>query len=99
MADEKITPIRADLAPPTLPPDGPPIQVIEERAEEIRELIFQAMAILNVAAAAARSEVPADGWSTQNTLKAAAKLLDDAAGQLEPGVITDKAEVAHGQVQ
>jgi hypothetical protein len=95
MADENnITPIRPDLAPPSVVPIDPMLAVIEARAEEIRELIFQAEAILNVAAAAARSEMPADEWSTQNTLKAAVRLLDDAAGRLEPGAITQ--EVANG---
>lgn len=93
MDDEKVTPIRPGLAPAP-PPADHMLTVIEERAEEIRELIFQAQAILNVAAAAARSEIPADPWSTQNTLKAAVRLLDDAAGRLEPGAITQ--EVKHG---
>lgn len=91
MDDEKnITPIRPDLAPPLVAPIDPMLAIIEERAEETRELIFQAQAILNVAAAAARSEMPADEWSTQNTLKTAVRLLDDAAGRLEPGAITQE---------
>jgi hypothetical protein len=94
MADENnITPIRPDLAPKPLATTNPMREAIEERAEEIRELIFQAMAIVDVAASAARSELPADPWSTGNTLKTVSKLLDDAAGRLEPGAITQ--EVAH----
>ena len=65
--------------------------VIDERAFEIRELIFQAQAILNVVVAAERSERPADDWSTHNTLGTASKLLDNAAERLEPGVITEVA--------
>lgn len=79
MSDQTVTPIRPDLAP-----------LIEARAEAIRELLFQAQAIVNVAAAAAKSYVPADDWSTRNTLKAVSKLLDDATGLLEPGVITGR---------
>ena len=90
MDDEKITPIRSDLAPKPLVTINPTLAAIEERAEEIRELIFQAMAIVDVAASAARSEIPADPWSTEKTLKAVEKLLDDAAARLEPGAITQE---------
>jgi hypothetical protein len=94
MDDEKITPIRPDLAPKPLVTTNPTRETIEERAEEIRELIFQAMAIVDVLASAARSEMMADPLSTQSTLKTVEKLLDAAAGRLEPGAITQ--EVSHG---
>jgi hypothetical protein len=85
MSDEKVTPIRPDLVS-TKP--NPTFQVIETRAEEIRELIFQAQGIIQLAMRAAMANERNPDWTMKNALGTANGLLDEAAAQLEPDAIT-----------
>jgi hypothetical protein len=71
------------------------VKAIEERAEQIRDLVFEAQSIIDVSRAAIGSDTPAGEWGSQKALQIALGLLDDAAGQLEPGAITQTG-VFHG---
>jgi hypothetical protein len=90
---DNVTPIRPEIAV-TAPPKRKhrrktaAVKAIEQRAEEIREMVFQAQAIVDVSRAAVDSDTPADGWATRNALQIASKLLNTVAGELEPGAIT-----------
>jgi hypothetical protein len=54
-----------------------------QRIEEVRETIFNARAIAAVAAAAATSDLPANGHHTQVALMYVAELLEKVADELD----------------
>jgi hypothetical protein len=95
MSTDNITPIRPDVAAPTAPKhrkraprESAKTAAIEKRAEETRHLVFKAQAIVLVSRAAIDSDVPAGEWALRKALEVASGLLETAAGQLEPGAIT-----------
>ena len=90
MSHENVTPIRSGggLSPKLV-----------EHIQRVRNMVFQAQSITQVAAAAAVSETPADDTATETTLELAAEILDRVADMLDPINLaragTD-AEVNHG---
>jgi hypothetical protein len=92
MNADNVTPFRPSQPPVARkrrqPRESAQIKAIEKRADEIRDMVFEAQSIIEVSRAAIGSEVPADNWSSRTALKIAIRLLDMAAGRLEPGAIT-----------
>jgi hypothetical protein len=84
--DSTVTPIRPGSPP--APPSNPTFEVIETRAETVRELIFQAQAIVELAMRAAMANESNPDWVMKNALGSANGMLDEAATLLEPGAIT-----------
>ncbi len=72
--------------------------LVEKRAEEIRELVFQAQSIVALASSAAIADVKPNNWAMQKALDTADELLDQVATLLEPNAITatdDVTEASH----
>lgn len=88
MANDNNTPIRPENVAQSVAAPNPTVEVIEKRAEEIRELIFQAQAIVHLAMRAAMADERNQDWSMKNALGCADGMLDQAAGMLEPDSIT-----------
>jgi hypothetical protein len=68
--------------------------VLEARAQEIRELIFEAQAIVDVTAAASESDVRTRAHGIRSALDVVFNLLDKAAEKLEPSMFVQP-EVSH----
>jgi hypothetical protein len=90
---DNVTPIRPEIAV-TAPPKHKRrsariiVRDIERRAEEIREMVFQAQSMVDVSRAAVDSDTPAGEYASRKVLEIASKLLNTVAGELEPGAIT-----------
>jgi hypothetical protein len=87
MTTDNVTSIARPGSPPA-PPSNPTFEVIENRAETVRELIFQAQAIVELAMRAAMANESNPDWVMKNALGSANGMLDEAATLLEPAAIT-----------
>jgi hypothetical protein len=91
--DNVVTPIRPEIAVIAPPKrkhrrETAAVKAIEQRAEEIREMVFQAQSMVDVSRAAVDSDTPAGEYASRKVLEIASQLLNAVAGELEPGAIT-----------
>ncbi len=56
---------------------------VAERIEAVRQILFRAVAIVQVAGSAATCEHPVDGIFTESTLRYVAEILDHANNELD----------------
>jgi hypothetical protein len=80
---------RKALPAPVLADQLPPRRVIEDRLEDVRQVIFEAQNVLELVehGTAPNNEQPATLWNIYQAMKMAGRLLSDAATQLERDVL------------